>query len=204
MARNYKDHFGNATREIERTLKNAQHHPEPVKDTEYSHWKWQLEQAVIYDKSESLDLKTYGNLSIKYEKEIRKFYEQKASFSTVINFLAKIEEEVPRRTGILDRELWLKNKAIIEAKAAKTYEKPGREPKEPKTPKVVEISKAMYGLEDIKLIDVTSKIKVGEKFNNELAGEDPCPKKKKNVIVTATVDGIEGEYTFIEGKKIQF
>lgn len=200
MAGRYKDHFEIATRNIERTLRNAKNEPE-VKDNGFSFWKWKLDQFVTFDKSHNLGIMAYDKLSYKYKKEIQEFFERNASPSTVVSFLKAKDEDTPRQSGMLNREEYLKNKAIIDAKARGEYVKPG---KEPKKPKVVEIIQALYGLQDIKFIDITSKIKIGEKVNNELAGEDPCPKKKKNVIVRAKVDGIEGDFTFTEGKKIVF
>lgn len=200
MAGRYKDHFEIATRNIERTLKNAKNEPE-VKDDGFSYWKWTLDEYVTFNKDHHLGLHTYQRLSYQYKKEIREFFERKASLSTVVTFLKKKDEETPMHSGMLNREEYLKNKAIIEAKARGEWVKPGKEPKKPKE---VEIIQALYGLQDIKFIDITSKIKIGEKVNNDLAGEDPCPKKKKEVVVRAKVDGVEGDYKFIEGKKIVF
>jgi hypothetical protein len=65
----------------------------------------------------------------------------------------------------------------------------------------VEILSAMYGIEGNR-ISVTPI--VGKKMTNKIAGSDPAPKVKKDVIVKAKVDGTEVEKTFSEGEVISF
>ena len=75
-------------------------------------------------------------------------------------------------------------------KAAETVEaKPEAVKKERKAKgPVVVITSAKYGTAE-KSIEVASKMIVGRKITNKLAGEDPCPKVKKTLAVKATVDG---------------
>lgn len=65
----------------------------------------------------------------------------------------------------------------------------------------VEILSALYGIEGNR-ISVTPII--GKKMTNKIAGSDPAPKVKKDVIIKATVDGAEVEKTFTEGEVISF
>ena len=76
-------------------------------------------------------------------------------------------------------------------------------PKEPKVPAgpVIEILSAQYGIDGNR---VSIQAKVGRKVTNKLAGTDPAPKVAKNLIVTATVDGVEQTLTFNEGDFIKF
>lgn len=180
MARNFKDHFGNASAANERILKTQE-----AKD--------RFSNEQIIELLPLAEQEKYCIEKVARDKEIeRKKREEE-----------RIERDAPRMTPLINREEWLKNKAIIEAKARGDYEKPGKEKVEKHT-KTIEIIQVLYGLQDIKLIDITAKVVVGQKVNNELVGEDPCPKKKKAVIVRAKVDGVEGDYTFTEGKKIVF
>jgi predicted secreted protein len=70
--------------------------------------------------------------------------------------------------------------------------------------KAVKILTALYGQTTIKTVDVTDKVTVGGKITNKIAGEDPCPKKKKSLYVTAEVDGEKVEKTFSEGQPVIF
>lgn len=207
MARSGKDHFEIATRNIERVLRSEKNNKTPEideKEKRFSDWLWRLKEYVTFNKTHRLGLNTYHQLKQKYSEEIRKFFEDGTSFARIVVFLE--EKDIERRfTRMPDRETWLKNKAIIEAKARGEWKRPSKsKEKVEKVEKKVEIIQALYGLQDIKFIDITSKIVIGQKVNNALAGEDPCPNKKKNVIVRAVVDGVEGDYTFVEGKKIIF
>ena len=142
-------------------------------------------------------------LPLKQQSEIAlKNIEEYESKEKMFDDEKKRIEDKPKFTGISDRELYLKNKKIIEEKA-KGLHKHERQPKLVSS-KIVNILSAQYGLTDIKTIDVTDKIILGEKFTNELAGEDPAPKRKKNIFIKAMVDGKETEATFIEGKRIIF
>ncbi len=85
-----------------------------------------------------------------------------------------------------------------------------KEPKAPKAPKaeapkvegpIVEILSALYGIEGNR-ITVTPVI--GKKMTNKIAGSDPAPKVKKDVIVTARVNGEEVVKTFTEGEIVTF
>ena len=60
----------------------------------------------------------------------------------------------------------------------------------------------LYGIKGVNVINVTDKVEVGGKVTNKIAGSDPVKGKKKQVYVTALVDGIETEKTFIEGKEL--
>ena len=133
----------------------------------------------------------------------------------------RIEEEADQFTGVMDRDLYVKNKDIIaqkekgikepkEPKAPK--EKAIKEPKAPKAPKVaaepidpadVVLVKVLYGLNEI-VIDVTEKVVLGGLVNNKIAGSDPVKNKKKKVYVTATIKGVTVEKTFPEGKELVF
>ena len=72
---------------------------------------------------------------------------------------------------------------------------------------MAKIKKALYGKisnDQISGIEVTSKIKVGEIFNNKTAGNDPFPGKKK-VLYIELEDGTsfifpEGMHVDLEGK----
>ena len=69
--------------------------------------------------------------------------------------------------------------------------------------KTVKILSAVYGIEG-KSVEICDKVKVGRKITNKLAGEDPAPKEKKNLIVKAEVDGTAVSKTFTEGEKLIF
>ena len=205
MAKSGKDHFEIATRNIERVLRSEKYNKTPEideKEKRFSDWLWQLGEYVTFNKTHTLGLNRYHQLKQKYSKEIRKFFENGTSFARIVIFLEEKDMDTRMFTGM---ETWLKNKAIIEAKARGEWKRLSKsKEKVEKVEKKVEIIQALYGLQDIKFIDITSKIVIGQKVNNALAGEDPCPNKKKNVIVRAVVDGVEGDYTFVEGKKIIF
>jgi uncharacterized membrane protein YkvA (DUF1232 family) len=201
MARSGKDHFENAIRGFERDLRQNKVEKIDKETEDFRNWMKDLREYITFDRSHSLTaFNRISNEKVNKQK-LHEFYKSGTSFSLVSAWVKQTDEDTPKMTGILDRELWLKNKAIIEAKEKGLYVKPG---KEPVSPKEVSIISAQYGLEEERLIDVTDKILVGQKFTNKLAGEDPCPNKKKQVIIKAIVDGVEGEYVFIENKKIIF
>lgn len=93
-------------------------------------------------------------------------------------------------------------KAPAKTKTVKAAEPP-KEKKEKKAKQVITIVKALYGTME-KSIDVASKMVPGRKITNKLAGEDPCPKQKKTLSVTATIDGKEVTKVFNEGEKLVF
>lgn len=65
----------------------------------------------------------------------------------------------------------------------------------------VEILSALYGIEGSR-ISVTPV--VGKKMTNKVAGSDPAPKVKKDLVVKARVNGEEVEKTFSEGEVVSF
>lgn len=117
--------------------------------------------------------------------------------------LAKEEAEKLRFAPLTEEQrlAGIEARRILKLKEEGKWNKPS---KEPKPEKIVEIIEALYGLKEEKVIDITDKIIVGKKVNNDLAGEDPVPNKKKNVYVKAIVDGVEVETIFLEKKKIIF
>lgn len=177
MGKSYKDAFGDAVKNFERELKKN-NGPKEV-PMELLSIPEQIKRAT----------------EMQFQEDQRILKERMAK--------REWEEEI-RYPMIIDQALWQKNREIIKQKENGTYVKPGREPKPVAPAKVVEILSVMYGIQEIAIIDITGKVKVGEKVTNEVAGSDPCPKKKKNVIVRAKVDGVEVERTFVEGKKIIF
>jgi predicted DNA-binding WGR domain protein len=102
------------------------------------------------------------------------------------------------RISFYDPERFKQQQAIFKLKEK------GIKPGKTNHIKVVEILEASYGLTDVQVINVTDKVIVGEKFNNETAGSDPCPRKKKEIIIIANVDGVRTEKTFKEKQKIVF
>ena len=86
--------------------------------------------------------------------------------------------------------------------AAPAKEKKAKAPKaeKPAGP-VINILSALYGIEGNR-IEVKDNVKVGNKLTNKMAGSDPAPKTKKNLVITATVDGTEVTRTIEEGEKV--
>ena len=184
----YKDHFGNAVGQMERTLRDKTIPKDKVRMEllPYAEQVKIQQQWVLDEKQRILD-----------EREAE-----------------RIKNEKPRFSGCPDRKGYLAAQEILKQKAAGTWIDPEKEAKrlaraeatkkKEYVPKDVTILSAFYGIKDIKVIDITDKILVNEKVTNVMVGEDPCPKKKKNVYVKAIVDGIETEVEFIEGKLIRF
>ena len=173
--RSYKDHFGNASSAFEKTLK-----------TKEATERFSNEDISVLPIPEQ-EKRAQAKLEEERERK-RREKEKNDKYDSI------------PRYGALEREAYLANKKIIEAKARKEYV----EPRKQKIEKVINILSATYGLNDVKVIDITDKVVAGKRVNNALVGEDPCPKQKKEVFVKATVDGVEIEKTFIEGQKIVF
>ena len=68
---------------------------------------------------------------------------------------------------------------------------------------VISILSALYGINDVR-VEIKENAKVGKKVGNAMAGSDPAPKQKKDLIVKYAIDGVEGEKTFNEGEKLVF
>jgi hypothetical protein len=97
-----------------------------------------------------------------------------------------------------------KEKTAPKTKKAKVAEKTEKTEKTaPAAEKTVKILSAVYGIEG-KSVEICDKVKLGRKITNKLAGEDPAPKEKKNLIVKAEVDGTAVSKTFTEGEKLIF
>lgn len=65
----------------------------------------------------------------------------------------------------------------------------------------VEILSALYGVEGNR---IEVKPIVGKKINNKIAGSDPAPGVKKNLVVEAKVNGEAVTKTFNEGEVVAF
>jgi hypothetical protein len=65
----------------------------------------------------------------------------------------------------------------------------------------VHILRALYGVPDIKMMEV-EKVEVGKKVNNRLAGGDPVPGKKKVMILDLMYNGKKFSLEFKEGEVI--
>ena len=78
--------------------------------------------------------------------------------------------------------------------------------KTPKTPKVnpLKVLSALYGIEGTKVIDIADKVRLGRKVSNKLAGEDPCPRVAKNLVIKGEYKGNPVEKIFEEGDIIAF
>jgi hypothetical protein len=63
---------------------------------------------------------------------------------------------------------------------------------------------AVYGTTEKSIPVVLTEKSIGHKVTNKLAGSDPCPKVKKQLIVEAEIEGEKVTKTFIEGEKIVF
>lgn len=63
----------------------------------------------------------------------------------------------------------------------------------------VNIESAFYGVHKGKHMDVKRKLEIGKKITNSMMGGDPCPGKRKVLIVVATVTKI-----FREGELLTF
>ena len=74
-------------------------------------------------------------------------------------------------------------------------------PKEALDPATVEILSAQYGIDGSRVSVIA---KVGDRVNNRLAGTDPSPKQRKNLLVLAKVNGAEVEKAFREGAVVAF
>lgn len=69
--------------------------------------------------------------------------------------------------------------------------------------KTVEILSALYGIKGT-TVEVKDIVKVGRKVSNKMIGSDPVKGTKKELFITATVNGAKVEKTFAEGEKITF
>ena len=175
----FKDHFGIATSKMEKSLRT---------------------EEAISRFSNEIHIET---LPIPEQNEVLLVNEE--SFQTNQKRLnAKVNEV---KFGNLDRESYLANKYNIEhnIKPEKTSSpsKSQRTPRISTPAPIIEILSATYGIPG-ETMNVTNKIIIGEKFTNITAGSDPCPRKKKQITILATIDGIEKEFVFIENKRIQF
>lgn len=88
---------------------------------------------------------------------------------------------------------------VMHAKEAKPKKEKAEKPAV--TGPVVAILSALYGINDTR-VEIKDNAKVGKKVGNAMAGSDPAPKQKKDLIVKYTIDGVEGEKTFAEGEKL--
>jgi len=103
---------------------------------------------------------------------------------------------------------------IKEAKAPKVKKEPKVEDFDIQTSKpkkkvkeeesFVQVLKATYGV-DTSIVEVdTTRVVVGKKVTNKMAGSDPAPKVKKTLSVTAMVYDKEVTKSFNEGEVIEF
>jgi len=68
----------------------------------------------------------------------------------------------------------------------------------------VQVLKATYGV-DTSIVEVdTTRVVVGKKVSNKMAGSDPAPKVKKTLSVTVMVYDKEVTKSFNEGEVIEF
>lgn len=187
MAKAFKDFHGEAAARFEKTLKTED---AKERNTVAIETLSLAEQEKIILEREF----EFQQLQRSRSAERREISDQRNYISMAAQFATKTETSDEKRERIrLERE-------------AARLERPTRTrtPRVEAIAKEVQILSATYGLADIRVIDITEKIVVGAKVTNEIAGEDPCPKKKKEVVVKALVDGVEVEVTFTEGKKIVF
>lgn len=166
----------------------------------------------------------HGQAAAGFERTLRNTKGQKeVKVLTLVEQIkqAESEEEAKREALITKRKE--ERKAKEEEVRFTNYREPNvivprsqREPKEKKpreprvvTPEFVEVTKdvqltqVLYGIKGT-TIDITDKVKPGQKVNNKVAGQDPASGKRKSVYVKAIVDGVEVEKIFAEGKYLEF